>query len=107
MPWYHQPGRMICAFVEGHAALYLASLPDVDPWEHFKQIWIGHYTLYSTDVKNRRHFHAIRQETDDVEHYICEFARRLDLVTNPSEQDVLMVFLDGLYEAMQQQLYQK
>ena len=90
--------RMICAFVDGPAAIFLASLPDVDSLEHFKQIRIGYYTLYSTDVRNRLHFHAIRQDTDDVEQYICEFARRLDLVTNPSEQEVLMVFIDGLYE---------
>ena len=98
--------RMICAFVEGPAALFLASVPDVDSWEHFKQIWIGLYTLYGTDVKNRLHFHANRQETDDVEQYICELARRLDLVTNPSEQEVLMVFLGGMYEEIQQNLLQ-
>ena len=30
----------------------------------------------------------------------------LDLVTNPSEQKVIMVFMDGLYEEIQQHLFQ-
>ena len=74
----------VAGFLEGPAAQFLATLQDVNSWDQFKELWTAKYTLYNTDVKHRRHFHAIRQESDDVEQYITEFAKRLSLVTNPS-----------------------
>ena len=65
----------VVGFVEGPAAPFLATLQDVNTWEQFKELWTAKCTLYSTDVKHRRHFHAIRQESDDVEQYITEFAK--------------------------------
>ena len=75
----------VVGFTEGPAAKFLATLQNVETWDHFKMLWTANYTLYSTDVKHRRHFHAIRQESDDVEQYITEFAKRFSLVVNPSE----------------------
>ena len=79
----------------------------MNTWDQFKELCTAKYTLYSTDVKHRRHFHAIRQESDDVEQYITEFAKRLSLVANPNEEEVLMVFFDGLDTKVQQHLYQE
>ena len=97
----------VVEFTEGPAAQFLATLQNVETWDYFKMLWTAKYTLYSTDVKHRRHFHAIRQESDDVEQYITEFAKTLSLVVNPNEEEVLMVFLDGLDTNIQQHLYQE
>ena len=97
----------VIGFVEGPAAQFLATLQDVDSWEHFKQLWTAKCSLYSTDVEHRRHLHAIRQETEDVEQYITGSAKRLSLVVNPSEEEVLMVYLDGLDTKIQQHVYQE
>ena len=95
----------VVGFTEGPAAQFLATLQNVETWDHFKMLRTAKYTLYSADVKHRRHFHAIRQESDDVEQYITEFAKRLSLVANPSEEEVLMVVFDGLDTNIQQHLY--
>ena len=97
----------VIGFTDGPAAQFLTTSQNFETWDHFKMLWTAKYTLYSTDVKHRRHFHAIRQESDDVEQYITEFAKRLSLVVNPSEVEVLMVFFDGLDSKIQQHLYQE
>ena len=95
----------VVGFVEGPAAQFLATLQDVNTCDQFKELWTAKYTLYSTDGEHRRHFHAIQQESDDVEQYITEFAKRLRLVAKPSQEEVLMVFFDGLDTKIQQHFH--
>ena len=97
----------VVGFTEGPAAQFLATLQNVETWDHFKMLWTAKYTLYSTDVKHLRPFHTNRKESDDVEQYITDFVKRLSLVVNPSEEEVLMVFFDGLDTKIQQHLYQE
>ena len=65
--------RWIRSFVEGQTADFFDSLPAVQSWEEFKDIWIKRYTVWGTDLKYRRYFYSVKQEHDDVETYISEF----------------------------------
>ena len=55
-------------------------------WEDFKIIWLAQFGARGSDLKYRRHFHAIRQENEDVEDYIAEFQHSLSFVDEPSKR---------------------
>ena len=97
--------RWIRSFVEGQAANFFDSLPAVQSWEEFKDVWIRRYTVWGTDLKYRRYFYSVRQEHDYVEIYISEFQPRLELIETPSEKEVFTTFVNGLDEKIQTHLY--
>ena len=97
--------RWIISFVQWKAADFFDSLPAVQSWEHIEEGCTKRYTVWGTDLKYRRYFYSVKQEHDDVEIYISEFQRRLELLETPSEKEVFATFVNGLDEKIQTHLY--
>ena len=79
----------------------------VNTWDEFKQLWLRKYTLWGTDLKYRRHFYQVKQETEDVEKYLEEFFRRKSYIVDPSDQEVFTTFIEGLDPKIQQYLHEE
>ena len=94
-------------YIEDSAAIYFDTLPYPPNWEEFKRHWVWKYTLWGSDVKYRRRFHAVKQETEDPDPYIAEFQHRLSQVSDPGEKEVFHTFLDGLNKKLQQHLHRE
>ena len=58
--------RWVRGYIDSSAARFFETLPLVNTWDEFKQHWLRKYTLWGTDLKYRRHFYQVKQETEDV-----------------------------------------
>ena len=94
-------------YLEDSAARYFDTLHCTPKWEEFKRHWLHKYTLWGSDVKYRRRYYTIRQETEDPDPYIAEFQHRLSQVSDPGEKEVFHTFLEGSNKTLQQHLHRK
>ena len=69
--------RWVRLYLEDTAAPYFDTLTYPPNCEEFKRYWLWKYTLWGSDVKYRRRFYAVKQETERTDPYIAEFQHRL------------------------------
>ena len=57
--------RWVRLYLEYTAVRYFDTLPYPPTWEEFKRHWLGKYTLWGSDIKYRRRFYAVKQDTEN------------------------------------------